>query len=32
MELTGAVLSNIGLMAADVNPEHAVIYLAEAVD
>ena len=31
VQRTGAVLSNIGLMTADVNPEHAGIYLADAV-
>ena len=30
--LSGAVLGEVGLMAAQVNPDHAVIYLAEAVD
>jgi alpha-galactosidase len=32
VELSGAVLGEVGLMAAQVNPDHAVIYLAEAVD
>jgi alpha-galactosidase len=32
VELSGAVLAEAGLMAAQVDPEHAVIYLAEAVD
>ena len=32
VELSGAVLGKVGLMAAQVNPDHAVIYLAEAVD
>jgi alpha-galactosidase len=29
---TGAALSSTGLMAAGINPEQAVLYLAEAVD
>jgi len=31
VELSGAVLAEVGVMAAQVDPEHAVIYLAEAV-
>jgi alpha-galactosidase len=32
VELSGAVLAEVGLMSAQIDPDHAVIYLAEAVD
>ncbi|HEY5820450.1 MAG TPA: alpha-galactosidase [Propionibacteriaceae bacterium] len=32
VELSGAALGRVGLLAAPVNPDHTVLYLAEAVD
>ncbi len=32
LELSGAILGEVGLMSAQINPDHAVLYFAEAVD